>query len=51
MGDKGGKKDKDKQQKQHDKRAQTKEQRLADKGRPPVAAPPLRQTRAASVKA
>ena len=51
MGDKGGKKDKEKHQKQHEKKAQGKEQRLVDKGRPSVASPPVRQTRAASTQA
>ena len=51
MGDKGGKKDKEKQQKQHDQRAQGKEQRLVDKARPPVVAPLARRTVAASLKA
>ena len=50
MGDKGGKKDKDKQQKQQEKRVQGKEQRLVDKVRPSVAPASIRQTKAASVK-
>ena len=48
MGDKGGKKDKDKQQKQHDKKAQGKEQRQVDRMRPPAGEPLPRQTAAAS---
>jgi hypothetical protein len=48
MGDKGGKKDKDKQKKQHDKKTQGKEQRQADKTRPPAQAPLARQAQAAA---
>jgi hypothetical protein len=42
MGDKGGKKDKEKHQKQQDKKMRGKEQQLVDKARPSVAAPPVR---------
>ena len=42
MGDKGGKKNKVKNQKQQEQRAKGKEQRPVDKGRPPVAAPLVR---------
>jgi hypothetical protein len=51
MGDKGGKKDKEKHQKQQEKKTQGREQRLVDKGRPSVVAPSGRQTQAASMKA
>jgi len=46
MGDKGGKKDKEKHQKQHDKRAQGKVQPPVDKGRPSEASLPVRQAKA-----
>ena len=51
MGDKGGKKDKDKQQKQQDKRAQGKAQRQVEKWRPSAASPSVRQAQAASMPA
>jgi hypothetical protein len=47
MGDKGGKKDKEKHQKQQEKRVtQSKVQPLVDKGRPAVVLPSVRQTKA-----
>jgi len=39
MGDKGGKKDKDKSQKQHVKKVEDKKQHQVEKARPPVASP------------
>ena len=48
MGDKGGKKDKEKNQQQHVKKTQDKEQQRLDKVRPSASAPLGRQPLAAA---
>ena len=51
MGDKGGKKDKEKSQQQHVKKTQDKEQQRLDKARPSSSSPSARQPVAAALHA